>query len=287
VILPERARIRTVGPTIAGEELAELLKTGRAPTLLDVRWELSTGPDREAYLRGHIPGAVFIDLDRDLAAEPGPGGRHPLPEAEAFGTAMRAAGVSAARPVVVYDAANGSAAARAWWLLRYFEHHDVAVLDGGLEAWTAAGGPLERESPTPAPGDFVPQPGGMPLLDAACAARLAATGVLLDARAPERYRGEREPIDSVAGHIPGARNRPATSNVDARGRFLHPRGLRAAFEQLGVGDGVEVGAYCGSGVSAAHEVLALELAGFPAALYAGSWSEWITDPGHPVATGPG
>lgn len=275
-----------MGPTIAAEELAELLKTARAPALLDVRWELSTGPDRDAYLSGHIPGAVFIDLDRDLAAEPGSGGRHPLPEPEAFGAAMRAAGVSAARPVVAYDAANSTAAARAWWLLRYFGHPEVAVLNGGLDAWTAAGGPLEREPPTPAPGDFVPQPGGMPLLEAAGAARLAATGVLLDARAAERYRGEREPIDPVAGHIPGACNRPATSNLDATGRFLHPRALRPAFEQLGVRDGVEVGAYCGSGVTAAHEVLALELAGFPAALYAGSWSEWITDPSRPVATGP-
>jgi thiosulfate/3-mercaptopyruvate sulfurtransferase len=275
-----------VGPLVGQSELAEVLTSdvGR-PAVLDVRWALGGPPGREDYERGHIPGAVFVDLDEDLAAAPGRGGRHPLPDRDAFEAAMRAAGVRGEEPVVVYDAATSMAAARAWWLLRYFGHPDVAVLDGGTAAWVAAGHPVVTEAAVVERGDFVARPGAMPLLDAAEAAELTAQGVLLDARAPERFRGEQEPIDPVAGHIPGARNAPATASVDRDGRFLEPRALRAAFEQAGVREGLEVGAYCGSGVTAAHEVLALELAGFPAALYAGSWSEWITDPGRPVATG--
>jgi thiosulfate/3-mercaptopyruvate sulfurtransferase len=198
---------------------------------------------------------------------------------------MRAAGVRGDRPVVVYDAASSRAAARAWWLLRYFGHPDVRVLDGGLEAWMAAGYPATSEAPAPEPGDFSAGPGGMPVLDADGAAELAGRGVLLDARAPARFRGEQEPIDPVAGHIPGAVNAPSTGNICADGRFLQPELLRSAFEAAGVTDAVELGAYCGSGVTAAHEVLALELAGFDAALFPGSWSEWITDPERPVARG--
>jgi thiosulfate/3-mercaptopyruvate sulfurtransferase len=189
---------------------------------------------------------------------------------------MRAAGVSDNQPVVIYD---GIGAARAWWLLRYFGHQRVAVLDGGLAAWD---GPLARGVDSPEPGDFTARPGAMPVLDARRAAALAAKGVLLDARAPERFRGEVEPVDPVAGHIPGARNWPATNNLASDGRFRSPHELRAEFERLGVREDVPAGAYCGSGVAAAHEVLALELAGFEAALYAGSWSEWITDPQRPV-----
>jgi thiosulfate/3-mercaptopyruvate sulfurtransferase len=229
---------------------------------------------------------VFVDLETALSGPPGGGGRHPMPDAEAFGQAMRAAGVSAERPVVVYDAGDSMAAARAWWLLRYFGHSRAFVLDGGFSGWLAAGRAIERDVPSIEPGDFVPRPGGMPLLDAAGAARLAAdAGVLLDARAPERFRGEREPIDPVAGHIPGAVNLPSSSLVRPSGRFLDADALRARFASAGVHDGVEVGAYCGSGVTAAHEVLALWLAGFEAALYVGSWSEWIRDPARPVATG--
>lgn len=256
--------------------------TGSA-TLLDVRWDLATGPDPDAYAAGHIPAAVFVDLDRDLAAPPGPGGRHPLPGAEAFTESMQRAGVSADRPVVLYDAGTGMAAARGWWLLRYYGHPDVRVLDGGLTAWVQAGGvPVAGREHAAARGAFTAEPGHLPLLDADGAAALARTGVLLDARAPERYRGDTEPIDPVAGHIPGARNRPMTANVDASGRFRDPAVIR---DELAVGRDEPVGVYCGSGVSAAHEVLALELAGIPAALYAGSWSEWITDPARPVATG--
>jgi thiosulfate/3-mercaptopyruvate sulfurtransferase len=250
-------------------------------TLLDVRWELGGPPGFPQYLEGHIPGAAFVDLETALAGPPGEGGRHPLPSAEAFGAAMRAAGVSAARPVVVYDGGSTMAAARAWWLLRYFGHPRVFVLDGGFGGWLAAGHAIERDVPPVEPGDFVPRPGGMPLLDAGGAAGVAGAGVLLDARAAERFRGEHEPIDPVAGHIPGAVNLPSTELP----RLRDTAELRVRFGAAGVREGMEVGAYCGSGVTAALEVLALELAGYPGALYVGSWSEWITDPGRPVATG--
>jgi thiosulfate/3-mercaptopyruvate sulfurtransferase len=202
---------------------------------------------------------------------------------------MRAAGVANARPVVVYDAGNSVAAARGWWLLRYFGHRDAAVLDGGLAAWTGAALPLETgDGGSPArASDFEAHPGGMPVLDADAAVALAARGgALLDARAPERFRGESEPMDAVAGHIPGAGNRPTALNVAPSGAFLERGALRDAFAAVGVDGNVAVGAYCGSGISAAHQVLALELAGYTAALYPGSWSEWIRNPERPVATGP-
>ena len=269
-------------PLISADALAQLLERS-APTTLDVRWQLATGPDHRAYLEGHVPGAVFVDLDRQLADPPSTRGRHPLPSAERFTAEMRGLGVSGARPVVVYDAGPATAAARAWWLLRYFGHPRVSVLDGGLAAWVAAGRPLQTGPVAPpVPGDFLATPGGMPVLDAEDAARMADHGILLDARAPERFAGALEPVDPVAGHIPGARNRPTTENVDATGRFLDRAQLRSAFARLGVRDGAPVAAYCGSGVTAAHEVLALELAGFRAALYPGSWSEWIADPARPV-----
>ncbi|MEU1054973.1 sulfurtransferase [Streptomyces sp. NPDC005876] len=276
---------------ISASELASDLAGARPPVLLDVRWQLSmakaTGAPpfdgRAEYAAGHLPGAVFVDLDRELAAPPGRGGRHPLPDLAEFGAAMRRAGVSADRPVVVYDGGQGWAAARAWWLLRWTGHPDVRVLDGGLAAWQ---GPLSTEVPHPEPGDFEPVPGGSGLLDADAAAALARSGLLLDARAGERYRGEVEPIDPVGGHIPGAVSAPTTRNVGPDGRFLPAGELRSRFEALGVTGGTEVGVYCGSGVSAAHEVLALAVAGVPAALYAGSWSEWSANPDRPVAVGP-
>jgi len=277
----------SVSALLTADELFDALDrdSGR-PTILDVRWDVIAGPGRADYAAGHIPGAAFVDLATDLSAPPGAGGRHPLPDIERFGAAMRAAGVSGSSPVVVYDAATSMAAARAWWLLRFYGHADVGVIDGGLAAWTRAGHPLESGTAPVSPADFLPRPGAMPMLDAGAAAALAARGVLLDARSPERFRGEIEPLDPVAGHIPGARNRPTTDNVDPTGRFRSADELRAAFEALGVGAGVPVGAYCGSGVTAAHEVLALALAGYSAGLYVGSWSEWVTDGDRPVATGP-
>ncbi|MEV7833836.1 sulfurtransferase [Streptomyces subrutilus] len=266
--------------------LRDELAGSRPPVLLDVRWQLG-GPDqRPAYEAGHLPGAVYVDLDRELAGPAGSGGRHPLPDPEAFGAVMRRAGVSTGAPVVVYDGGQGWAAARAWWLLRRTGHADVRVLDGGLAAWTAAGGAVTADRVTPAEGDFKPTPGVAGLLDADGAAARARAGVLLDARAGERYRGEVEPIDPVGGHIPGALSAPTTENVGPDGRFLAADALRARFTALGVTDGTPVGVYCGSGVSGAHQVLALEVAGLDADLYAGSWSEWSADPERPVATGP-
>ncbi|MGY4998431.1 sulfurtransferase [Streptomyces sp. 900105245] len=275
---------------ITATELAHELRPGATqPVLLDVRWQLSVAKaagapafdGRAEYAAGHLPGAVFVDLDRELAAAAGAHGRHPLPDLAEFGAAMRRAGVSADRPVVVYDGGQGWAAARAWWMLRATGHPDVRVLDGGLPSWQ---GDLSTETPAPAGGDFVPAPVAG-LLDADGAAALARTGVLLDARAGERYRGEVEPIDRVGGHIPGAVSAPTTENVGPDGRFLPAAELRDRFKALGVSGDTQVGVYCGSGVSAAHEVLALAVAGVPADLYVGSWSEWSSDPSRPVAVG--
>ncbi|MEU3656549.1 sulfurtransferase [Streptomyces sp. NPDC032161] len=270
-------------PIITAPECASELAGPRPPVLLDVRWQQGGPHGRPDYEAGHIPGAVFVDLDADLAGPAGSGGRHPLPDPEEFGATMRRAGVRADTPVVVYDGGQGWAAARAWWLLRWTGHENVRVLDGGLAAWEEK---LDTEIPTPDEGDFRPVPGAVPLLDADGAAALARSGLLLDARAAARYRGEVEPIDRVAGHIPGAVSAPTTENVEEDGRFLPASSLAARFGELGADRASEVGVYCGSGVSGAHEVLALAVAGIPAALYAGSWSEWTADGTRPVATGP-
>ena len=262
--------------------LAGELASEPVPVLLDVRWRLGGPPGLDSFRNGHLPGAVFVDLDRDLAAPPGPAGRHPLPDAAAFTEVMRAAGVSRDRPVIVYDDRDATAAARGWWLLRFYGHENVRVLDGGYQAWLGAGFAVTAADPAGPPGDFTARPGHMPVLDAAGAESVARTGLLLDARAGERYRGEQEPIDPVAGHIPGAVSAPTADNLNPDGTFRSTAELTARFTCLGAGP---VGAYCGSGVTAAHEVLALALAGVPAALYVGSWSNWITDPARPVATG--
>ena len=295
------------GPLTDPATLAGQLAGAEPPVLIDVRWRLGGPPGRDSYLAGHLPGAVFADLDTDLSAAPGAGGRHPLPSAARFQEVMRAAGLRAGQPVVAYDDGDSTIAARLWWSLRYFGHAPVLVLDGGYKAWTEAGLPVTTEMPAPPPGDFVAEAGHMPVLDAAAAAVLARTGLLLDARARERYLGGSDPVDRVPGHIPGALSVPTRDNVDADGRFRPAAQLRERFAALGVrgagaewadpGDPAEpglagqagralaVGAYCGSGVTAAHEVLALGLAGIRAALYPGSWSGWISDPSRPVATG--
>ncbi|MGA4846253.1 sulfurtransferase [Streptomyces sp. G5(2025)] len=268
---------------ISASELASELAGENPPVLLDVRWQ-HQGSMREAYEEGHIPSAVFVDLDADLAGPAGSGGRHPLPDVDHFGAVMRAAGVSADRDAVVYDGGQNWAAARLWWMLRWTGHARVRVLDGGLALWT---GPLESGTGTaPAEGTFEPAPNSTDFLDADSAAALARSGLLLDARAAERYRGEVEPIDKVAGHIPGAVSAPTTENVAQDGRFRPAAELADRFEALGASKTSEVGVYCGSGVSGAHEVLALAVAGIPAALYVGSWSEWSADGSRPVATGP-
>ncbi|NHD17402.1 MULTISPECIES: sulfurtransferase [unclassified Actinopolyspora] len=277
-------------PLISPSELRSLLEGEPAPALLDVRWNLMGPPGRQEYDRAHLPGAVFVDLETELAAPAGPGGRHPLPEAEQLQRAFRDAAVDSERPVVVYDAGDGSVAARGWWLLRWAGHARVFVLDGGFAAWVEEGGATTTRVPHPEPGDFVVRPGGMPTADADAAARLARTGVLLDARAGERYRGEREPVDPRAGHIPGAVNAPAAEHVTADGRWRAPKELADRFAGLGVSGTDEVGAYCGSGVNACSVVLALEQAGLrspedPAVLYPGSWSEWAGDPQREAAVG--
>lgn len=279
---------------VTAPELARLLDGPEPPAVLDVRWRLQGPPGLQDHLSAHVSGAAFVDLDRDLADPPGVAGRHPLPEPEAFTAAMRHAGVRADREVVLYDDADSTAAARGWWCLRYFGHRRVRVLDGGFRAWVEAGLAVQAGEVTPPPGDFTARPGGMPTLAAEEAARVARSGVLLDARAVARYRGEVEPVDPVAGHVPGALSAPTTDNVDPSGRFLPSAQLRRRFADLGAdpdegGDGGEgggLGVYCGSGVTAAHEVLALDLAGLPAALYVGSWSHWVAEPTRPVATGP-
>ncbi|WP_326768292.1 sulfurtransferase [Streptomyces sp. NBC_01591] len=270
-------------PIITASQYASESAGPRPPVLLDVRWQLGGPNGRPDYESGHIPGAVFVDLDAELAGPAGIGGRHPLPDPDEFGAVMRRAGVSRDTPVVVYDGGQGWAAARAWWLLRWTGHPDVRVLDGGLATWT---GDLQTRIPAPAEGDFRPAPGALPLLDADGAAALARSGLLLDARAAERYRGDVEPIDRVGGHIPGAVSAPTSENTGDDGRFLAVEALAVRFKELGADRADEIGVYCGSGVSGAHEVLALAVAGIPAALYAGSWSEWSGDESRPVATGP-
>ena len=266
---------------ITADELRERLA---AVVLLDVRWALGRADGHQRYLGGHLPRAVYVDLDTELAAPPtAADGRHPLPQPARLQAAIRRWGVRAESTVVAYDDNANLAAARAWWLLRWAGHREAYLLDGGLQAWTAGGGGLSTDDVRPAPGDAVVRPGQMPTLTADEA---AACPLLLDARAPERFRGEVEPVDPVAGHIPGAVNAPTGDNLDDRGRFRPPGELRRRFEALGVSPGAQVGVYCGSGVTAAHEVAALEHAGLPAALYAGSWSQWSNDPSRPVATGP-
>lgn len=298
-----RPRDPNPAPLITAAELAGLLPLAppARPVVLDVRYPGIGLPDdgRDQYLAGHVPGAAYVSLDDALAAPhvPGVTGRHPLPEAAVLQAAMRAAGVSAARPVVVYDDWRSIAAARAWWLLRWAGHDDVRVLDGGWRAWRESGGDVETGEIRPEPGDLVVEPGGRAVVDAEGAERIAATGVLLDARPANRYRGEDETIDPVAGHIPGARSLPALGLMVDDGRFLPVERLAERFGAVGVrgdaggcgGEGRDggVGIYCGSGLQACHVALAAAACGAAAdpAVYAGSWSEWIIDPARPVARG--
>lgn len=293
-------------------ELAELLRQGDAPTLLDVRWALGDPDGRQHYLDGHLPGAAYVDLDTELAAPASAAaGRHPLPPVAELQAAARRWGVTAGRPVVLYDNTGGTSAARAWWLLRWAGLTDVRLLDGALGAWRALDLPLATGEEHPVAGDVELTEGHLPVLTADEAAALAGTPngttngttngteattdgpagapdqrtVLLDARAAERYRGEVEPVDPRAGHIPGARSAPTAANLTAEGTFLPTAELRDRFARLGASTAAEVGVYCGSGVTAAHEVAALAVAGIPAALYPGSWSAWSADPHRPAATG--
>lgn len=265
-------------------ELADSLASPRPPVVLDVRWSLGGPPGHGEFLTGHIPGAVYVDLDTELASHGAPAdGRHPLPSVSDLQAAARRWGVHDGDAVVVYDGFGNLAAARAWWLLRWAGVADVRLLDGALPAWTAAGGPLTTDDVTPPAGDVTLKPGSLRTLDATGVQ--AYDGVLLDARASERFRGETEPVDPKAGHIPGgAISAPTTGNLAPDGTFLPAEQLRDRFAALGVQDGRPVAAYCGSGVTAAHEIAALAIAGHDAALYPGSWSQW-SNLDLPVATG--
>lgn len=287
----------TTSPLITAAQLAAVLDGPEEdrPVVLDVRYPgVGSAEDGHAqYLAGHVPGAAYVSLDDALAAEhvPGVTGRHPLPEPSVLQDAMRAAGVREERPVVVYDDWLSIAAARAWWLLRWAGHDDVRVLDGGWRPWQGSGRPVETGEAAPEPGDLTVRPGHRRTVDADGAAALARDGVLLDARPAGRFRGEGETIDPVAGHVPGAHSLPTMELVDDTGRFLPVEALAARLTAVGVEpgtDGAGVGIYCGSGVQACHAALAAEAAGVvrDPAVYAGSWSEWVTDPSRPVATGP-
>jgi thiosulfate/3-mercaptopyruvate sulfurtransferase len=268
-------------------ELAKLLESDRPPIVADVRWTLGGPAGKPEFEACHIPGAAWVDLEAQLSGPPGHGGRHPLPPVAVFEQAMREIGVCEDSLVVAYDGATSQAAARLWWLLTDAGHDKVRVLNGGLAAWIAADLPTVSGSGTPrARGDFLAHPGRRAQVNAAeIAAKLGTPDAprLIDVRAPERYSGEKEPIDPLAGHIPGAINLPVTANLDADGRFLPPAEIAARYAAAGGADGAVL--YCGSGITAAQGLLALESAGLPAAIYPGSWSDWIGDPTHPIATG--
>ena len=242
-----------------------------------------------AYKEAHVPGARFAHSDRDLSgAKNGRTGRHPLPEPAVLMAWLGANGVDATRQVVAYDYVGGASATRLWWMLRWLGHEAAAVLDGGWEAWTAAGAPATTELPVISKTTFTGAPRPMSVDVAFVLSHLDDPGMtVIDARAPERYRGETEPIDPVAGHIPGALNRLYKNNLDANGRFKSADALRAEFQALLAGRKPEqIVHQCGSGVSACHNILAMEIAGLPGSrLYPGSWSEWCADPGRPVARG--
>ena len=268
-------------------ELAALLASDAPPVLADVRWTLAGGAAEAEFEAAHLPGAQWVDLERDLSAPPGPGGRHPRPSPEVFTAAMRRIGVRGDRPVVAYDGATSLAAARLWWLLTDAGHRRVRVLDGGLAAWLAADRATESGQAVPVPpGTFVARPGHRRTSTAEAIAAGLATGSgprLVDVRAAERFSGASEPIDPVGGHIPGAVNLPATGLQGPDGRFLPPAVLARRFAEAGVDTDAVL--YCGSGITAAQSLLALESAGGSAAIYPGSWSDWIRNPARPVETG--
>jgi thiosulfate/3-mercaptopyruvate sulfurtransferase len=274
---------------ISAAELAQQLSEGgNVVRVLDVRWTVSAPDGRAAYAAGHLPGAVYVDLDSDLSDHSVTGrGRHPLPSAAALQRSARRWGLNPGDPVVVYDDWGGQAASRAWWLLRAAGVEDVRLLDGGWSAWQRSGNPTETVEPKPNPGTLTIQSlDGLPTVDADGVARraLSSDDVVLDARAAARYRGDEEPLDQRAGHIPGAVSAPTAANLTADGTFLPATDLRERFTALGAGSR-PVAVYCGSGVTATHQIAALAIAGYDAALYPGSWSEWSSTPQRPIATG--
>ena len=250
--------------------------------VFDCRAKLGApGWGKSVFDEGHIPGALFLDLDQDLAAQPDHRGRHPLPEQEAWLETVRAMGVKNSDQIVIYDDASGAYAARAWWMFRWLGHEAVAVLDGGLQSW---GGALETES-TPRPrSDFQPRAPLTKQIDSTTVAASISELNLIDARTEARFNGEEEPIDPVAGHIPGATCLPFQGNLEGSGRFLSPAELNARFSHV-ADEEVDATCYCGSGVTACHNILAMHIAGLSEPqLYVDSWSGWITDPSRPIAT---
>ncbi|GAA1155841.1 sulfurtransferase [Microbacterium oxydans] len=271
---------------VSAVELNDLLTGGAPVRVIDVRWRLDR-PDagHDDYLSGHIPGAVFAALDTELATHgEAAEGRHPLPSTATLQDAARRWGVRSGDTVVAYDDFKGIAAARAWWLLRQ-AGVDVRVLDGGIRAWRAEGFDIATDDVSPEPGDVVLDPIGDDALSIDEAAAFPASGVLIDARAADRYRGDSEPFDPVGGHIPGARNLPEPVHFDADGKILDRETILATFAEVGVTPGTPVAAYCGSGVTAAHTALVLHEVGIEAKVFPGSWSQWSNTPGRPVAVG--
>ncbi|WP_457207071.1 sulfurtransferase [Nocardioides sp. P5_C9_2] len=270
-------------PLISADELRD---AHPGVIVLDVRYRLGGPPGLAEHAAGHVPGAAYVDLETELSDPPSDPvddrGRHPLPTSERLIDAMQRAGVDLGSSVVVYDDWQGRAAARAWWLLRHHGHRDVRVLDGGWTAWVAAGGEVETGAVAPERGDFHGSPGSMPVVSAD---DLAAVPVVVDARAEERFRGDVEPVDPVAGRVPGAVSVDTGRNLDNHGHFRAVSELRALYDGVGATAGTEVAAYCGSGVTATHDILALELVGIRAALFASSWSGWVADPDRPVERG--
>lgn len=276
---------------ISVAELQALQAAGAPLLLIDASFDLAnTAAGERAHAQSHLPGAHYLHLDRDLSApKTGRNGRHPLPEREAFADRMRALGLRPETQVVCYDAQGGMYAARSWWMLRWLGHAPAAVLNGGLQAWTAAGGPLSQTAtPAAPPSDFRLGPSLVASLDADQLQAALGRLRLIDARAPERFRGEVEPLDTQAGHIPGASNRLFKNNLDAEGMLFKPAAqLREEFAALLAPHAPQqVVHQCGSGVTACHNLLAMEYAGLGGSLlYPGSWSEWSSDPGRPIAKG--
>jgi thiosulfate/3-mercaptopyruvate sulfurtransferase len=281
------AVLRLPGPVVSVEWLHDHLADPDL-RIADVRWSLAGPPGREAYDRGHVPGAVFIDAEDELAS-PGHGpGRHPIPTSAKLARILGGRGIGDEYAMVAYDDAGGSIASRLWWLYRHYGRDGgCAVLDGGIDAWIAAGLPLSTDAPTLPQARWTPgEPRDDVVGTSEVEAMLGGATLLLDARAGERYRGETEPIDSRPGHVPGAVSAPWSENVGQDGRFLPPDQLRRRYESLGA-IGRPTVAYCGSSLTATHDLLALELAGIdPGRLYQGSWSHWSSDPARPAATGP-
>ena len=276
---------------ISAEGLIRLLADGDQPTILDVRWRLDRPDGRADYPAGHIPGAVYVSLDDELSDHGRTGaGRHPLPSGADLQAAARRWGLRNNRPVIVYDDWNRAGSSRAWWILTAAGIADVRILDGGLSAWMAAGGEVRTDEVVPAPGDVTVGHNDLYSgMRATLTAQQVAEGqvsTLLDARAAERFRGEVEPVDPVAGHIPGARNLPSTSVLAADGTFLPDDRLTELFRTTGILGSAEVGVYCGSGITASVLLAALGAVGIDAALFPGSWSQWSSEPDRPAARGP-